>query len=122
MGRSLSDIQRLLIEWAAWRVSEHGANVGYPSRATGPWPLKSGRTPAIDDAMAMRVDRAVARLKVRCGDGDHRWDALTDCYILGKSDPAIARRLRIHRKAAMAARHAAEAWVDAHIDASLDIE
>jgi len=121
--RHNSDIQLMLLEWARWRSIGHGVNIGYPrqtpfyrmSKASG-WGAKM---PTITDEMGGRIDLAVARLKIRCPDGDLRWETLTDSYLGGKTDSAIARRLRVDRRTVCSARRAAESWVEAHVDIEL---
>jgi len=113
----------MLIEWARWRRVGAGVNVDYPPVSPYARGIKSGwatKTPLISDNLAGMVDLAVSRLKMRCIKGDHRWAALTDYYMLGKTDSNIARRLKIDRRTAMAARHAAESWVDAYLDSAID--
>lgn len=118
------EIQDLLTAWARWRRIDSGANIGYASqtnfarhiKSTGSWLTKDA---LITDDMAGLVDRAVSRLRVRCSRGDHRYDVLTDYYILDMSDSAIGRRLRIDRRTVISARHAAESWVESHIDNEL---
>jgi hypothetical protein len=121
--KARNDIQTMLLEWARWRSIGHGANVGYPSCTAfyrmskmGGWGAKM---PTITDDDAGRIDLAVSRLKLRCVSGDYRWEALTDSYLGGKTDSAIARRLKCDRRTVMSARRAAESWVEAHIDISL---
>ena len=123
--RQVSDIQLMLLEWARWRSIGHGVNVGYPrsapfyrmSKMAG-WGAKM---PTITDEMGGRIDMAVSRLKMKCIKNDYRWEALTDSYLGGKTDSAIARRLRVDRRTVNAARRAAESWVEAHIDIDLYI-
>jgi len=121
-----TDIQSLLMEWARWRYSGHGADIGYPAqsafvRVMKPAGYRVSGTPLIDDEMAGMVDLAVSRLRQRCinMEGDHRYEAITDCYLLGKTDSFIAKRLHCDRRTIQSARKAAESWVDSHLVSSI---
>ena len=115
-----SDIQKLLTECARWSLSG-GVDVGYPhstpfykiSKMSG-W---SSKTPLISDDMAGRVDKAVAMLELRCRNRpeDKRYIMLDGVYIKRKYISQIAEKLRIDRRTAAAALHAAESWVDSQI-------
>jgi len=116
------DIQTVLMEWARWRYVGHGADIGYPAesafvRMMKPAGYRTSNKALIDDEMAGMVDVAVSRLYARCSrvEGDHRWEALTDYYLLRKTDNAISRKLKCSKTTAISARKAAESWVDSHL-------
>jgi len=116
-----SDIQQHLMEWARWRRSGHGVNVGYPSVTPFYRMSRKGhatvKAATIGDDLALSIDKAVSALKKRSeGLSDMRWDALTMSYLDGKSDSEIARDLRTSRESVKVARRAGESWVEALID------
>lgn len=117
-----TDIQTMLIGWAHWRVINHGADIGYPAQAAfarmmKPAGYRVSGLAQMDDDTANMIDKAVSRLRLRCcnTEGDFRYEALTDSYLLGKTDAFIARRLRCDRRTIQSARKAAESWVDSHL-------
>ena len=121
-----TDVQTMLFEWARWRVSGGGVDIGYPSqtafsRMMRPAGYRTSTTSLISDEMAGTVDLAVSRLKIRCLgiSGDFRFEAVTDCYLLGKTDAFIARRLKCDRRTIQSARKAGESWIDSHMVAIL---
>lgn len=116
-----NDVQQQLMEWARWRRSGHGVNLGYPSVTPFYRMSRKGRATVkaatIKDELALSIDRAVSALKKRSeGLSDRRWDCLTMSYLDGKSDAVIARELRTSRESVKVARRAAESWVEALID------
>ena len=117
-----TDIQGVLFEWSRWRSTGAGIDIGFPSatafaRMMKPAGYRVSGTALIDDDLAMMIDLAVSRLHQRCKGvkGDHRYEALTDCYLLGKTDSLIAKRLRCDRRTILSARRAAESWIDSHL-------
>lgn len=101
-------IQDMLTEWARWHRADKG--IGYPSRAT--WERLRGSSipePHITDDLAVRVDGAVARLRVRCPD---QAEVLTQYYLARRSLSRIARTLKQDRRAAAATLKSAENAVD----------
>ena len=116
------DVQGQLIEWARWRSTGSDLGIGYPAesafvRMMKPPGYRVSQTAIMSDEAGMMVDRAVAMLYQRCHgvDGDYRYEALSDCYLLGKTDSFIARRLKCGRGTIKSARQAAESWVESHM-------
>lgn len=116
------NVQDLLMAWARWRWSGHGANVGFPSEA--PF-RKHMRMPGsanvsiapIPDDVAGQIDLAVGQLKLRSEpvEGDHRWQVLTDSYLNGWIDSTIAAKRKISRSTVRTARLAAENWIEGRL-------
>ncbi len=64
----VGDTENLLLSWGVWCMQSSGSCRGYASPMAAVMALKapgSGFGPAMGDEPAMRVDRAVARLKMR---------------------------------------------------------
>ena len=104
-------IQDLLLEWARWH-REGSGNIGFPSRtAFDRLRGSSVPTPNITDDVAMIVDGAVSRLRLRNPD---QALVLTEYYLKGKSLGVIARKARSSRQTmAMTLRRAETAieWI-----------
>jgi hypothetical protein len=116
------NVQGMLREWARWRWTNHGADIGYPHEA----PFRrlmlvegESNLPAVimHDDTALGVDRAVAQLKLRSQPvkGDYRWIALMDSYLGGYLDRQIAFRQKTSRSTIRNARVAAENWIEAYV-------
>lgn len=115
-GFDRQPVQALLEGWARWRLSGHGADVGYPSRAAFARLIKSSwgaRCPLTPDIVCVSVDRAVSQLRHK---GDLRWDVLTSSYLERRTDIQISRRLNMGRGAVAKIRESAESYVDGHLD------
>lgn len=89
---ALNEMDKLLIKWGGWAKSGLGLKLNFPSAAnfTKQLPSKS-RTIQITDDLAVKVDEAVAALKVV---GLHDFHEITYLhYVAGMPLNEIARRM-----------------------------
>ena len=124
-------VQDLLYAWGRSRHLSDARSLGYPSQAAFAREMRTPgratvRVPSLSDDEHGRVERAVMALKRRSEPSadDHRYRVLVGYYCArdGRTpgEAALARRLGLSRDRVRTARIAAEAWVEAMLDAEQD--